>query len=210
MNKVIVRTETFRSHFLPILNKWADIIEQYTNNYNNDDALYWYNERATLSTLAGAIWKENQNNFVLEEFRIDKESKRDCSYPGRADMYFVCGRSEYIVEAKQIWVSISDRADSTTDKINKSLRDARRDSTKSKSDGEKVLGIVFVVPYISESEQKRKDDLIKTFIKELRDVDCEILAYTFPDKANVKSDDGYLYPGVACCMRRPNIRRPKK
>lgn len=203
MNKVIVRTETFRSHFLPILKKWADIIEQYTNNYNNDDALYWYNERATLSTLAGAIWKENKNNFVLEEFRIDKRSKRDGNYKGRADMYFTYGRKQYIVESKQIWVSISDRANITTNIINKSLRDARHDAAKSRSAEETALGITFVVPYIPVTEQSQQDNLIKEFITELCNVDCEILAYVFPEKANVFSEEGYLYPGVACCIRRP-------
>lgn len=203
MDNVIIRTQMFRSHFQPILHEWIDIINRYTNNYTEEDALYWYNERATLSTLAGAIWKTGANNFVLEEFRIDKESRRDGSWQGRADMFFVCGRKQYIVEAKQLWISISNRSHISTDKITAALQIARNEVVASKSDDEIGLGIVFIVPHIPPTEQDQKDFLIKKFIDEILKVDFEMLAYTFPANGNVKSEKGFLHPGVACCIRRP-------
>lgn len=54
----------------PLLNEWIRIHESFCK-LNKDDSLYWYNERATLSTLAGADW--SLKGYCLEEYRTDKK-----------------------------------------------------------------------------------------------------------------------------------------
>lgn len=60
------------------------------------------NERATLSILAGAIWRSNPENFVIEEGCGDKVSDAG-KYRGRYDICFFAERKQCCGEAKQIW-----------------------------------------------------------------------------------------------------------
>jgi len=41
----------------PILKRWIEINQEYCDAYPAEDCPYWYNERAAISTLAGAVWK---------------------------------------------------------------------------------------------------------------------------------------------------------
>ena len=66
-----------------------------------DDCLYWYNERATVGSLAGAIWRTG--GFAVEEYREPKKRKGK-HYMGRTDLWFSLGENNrkcYVVEAKQ-------------------------------------------------------------------------------------------------------------
>jgi len=40
----------------PILIQWLKINREYLEEYDCDDCLYWYNERASISSVAGAVW----------------------------------------------------------------------------------------------------------------------------------------------------------
>jgi hypothetical protein len=69
------------------------------------DLPYHFNERATLSILAGAIWRGDENSLVLEEYRTDKRSTEG-NYKGRRDVWFhVSGHTCY-GEAKQLWIPL--------------------------------------------------------------------------------------------------------
>jgi hypothetical protein len=47
------------------------------------DVPYQHQELATLSLLAGGIWRANKKNYVIQEFRMEKDSTR-C----RGDIWF--------------------------------------------------------------------------------------------------------------------------
>ncbi len=201
MERVTFHQSGLRGHFQPIMAEWVKVISRFTNNFDNEDALYWYNERATLSTLASAA--AICDCHVLEEYRAEKRGKGDNKYMGRADLYLACGRTEYIIESKQLWVSISRRSYKTLDSIILSLKDARKDAAASNPGGVSVLGALFVVPYIPPKEIENKDELIDKFIKLLKGVDYDVLAYVFPEKAQTFTKKGKLFPGVACLLRAP-------
>lgn len=202
MEQVKVREETLRPHLYPILEEWVEIISTYTNEYDPEDALYWYNERATLSTLAAAITRQPYRTFVLEEYRTEKRDDERGKWPGRADLFFVCHRTAYVAEAKQVWVSISSRAGESVAKITKALHLARKEAVKGKSLEHRRLGIVFVVPRLPLSELDDRHERIRDFISDLDKVDYEAMAYAFPDAAKVRGKY-YIYTGVACCIRQP-------
>ena len=130
---ITIRYEKLRRHFSPILEEWTKLICRYTEEYDPKDALYWYNERATLSTLAHAIVRTN--SIALEEYRMKKHSIHDGQWEGRADLFFVCGKTEYVAEAKQMWLSISSRAKRSRWRKriakNSTLQDARLSNQKS-------------------------------------------------------------------------------
>ena len=81
----------------PVLNEWIKIHENYLIQYDYEDCLYWYNERANLSAFVGAVWKTG--GFALEEYSSEKVGDRNTNN-GRIDLYFSLGKFEAIVEAK--------------------------------------------------------------------------------------------------------------
>lgn len=198
MREVLVRSAALRYYFKPILEEWTQIVTQYTEREMPKDALYWYNERATLSTLAAAIARKKHP--LLEEYRTEKGRGHN-SWAGRADIWFKCGEKAYVGEAKQLWISITRGASLAKVKVNSTLRGARSEAIDSKYLGAKGLGIVFVVPYIAKSKNGDASYLINEFKKAIYQIDCDASAIAFPHNAETTNEEGYFYPGVACCIR---------
>jgi len=85
-----------------VFHKLIDLTEEFCRNVKND-APYWYNERANVSFLAGAIWR--CGGMCLEEYASDKTWEKE-KYPGRTDIWFYLDGKEYIAEAKFGWIKI--------------------------------------------------------------------------------------------------------
>jgi hypothetical protein len=83
------------------LKQWIVVIKDFCDYCEGEDAPYWYNERPSLGTLAGAIWKAG--GFVLEEYRGTKRYRKK-KWEGRVDLYFSWKNKGYVIEAKQIWL----------------------------------------------------------------------------------------------------------
>ena len=208
MKKVTIRDNSCRGHFTKLLNEWCNVIERYTEEYDQKDALYWYNERATLSTLSVAAGRSDF--YVLEEYSTQKyDRSNNNKYKGRSDLFLGIGRSSYVFEAKQIWVSLSERAKDPKSKIKLSLRDARREVVVSNAHGTmSSYGIVFAVPFIRKSYWNDRSQYLDKFIGILKDLDYDAMAYVFPDNGKTITEDGTYYPGVVCVIRSP--RRPPR
>ncbi len=174
------------------------------------DHLYWYNERATLSTLAGAVYSlrsEKKPHYVLEEYRSTKGRGKG-RWEGRIDMWLRLGKTDYILEAKQKWVSITNKLkiENIAHSIEATLVDAKTEAEESTegSDGyhPKSIGMIFVVPYFKgnsrETLKKRCEDLKAIFAE----IDCFSYAYAFPTNGMITENaSGYLYPGVILLMK---------
>jgi len=166
--------------------------------------MYWYNERTNVGTLAAALSIEGHH--ALEEFRTTKSHSHKKLWVGRADLYFISGRTQYLAEAKHIWVPISRRSKERTwlRNINKALTIARKDAVASRDSEDVRLGIVFVVPYISKGDIKHEDELVDRFLSSLGSIDFGFCATAFPDQNNDLIDSrGQKYPGVALLGRVP-------
>ena len=68
-----------------VLNKWIDINIEYIEKYQFSDAMFWFNERANIGALAGAVWR--LGGVALEEYSTIK-GKGEGEYKGRNDLYF--------------------------------------------------------------------------------------------------------------------------
>ena len=188
-----------RAHFSKIIRCWLGIIEKYSDEYT-DDALYYYNERATLSTLAGAVWRSGE--YALEEFGSFKIKKRK-RILGRADLWFSFGQKEYLIEAKQIWPSIS-RWSSDLNKqldngLNNAVNDVRKLKKYSYGDSVELVGILFVTPYLPPSDQG-KANVTKgnsKLINAIKNTPSDFYGFVFPSATSARDKYGYLYPGVA-------------
>ncbi|WP_417333980.1 hypothetical protein [Halarcobacter sp.] len=159
-----------------IMYSWLSInreyIEDWYSNGTYEDCAYWYNERASLSILAGAIWR--RGGVCLEEYcsikaKLDDKTIESKERHGRTDLYFYLGDEEYIVEAKYIMGK-----NITEEKIHTKLKEAIKDCNnslyheKSENHGLKGMAIVFIVPF----EENKKIDFDS--IKDNVDVYCSL------------------------------------
>ncbi|MEI7239984.1 MULTISPECIES: hypothetical protein [Pectobacterium] len=146
-----------------LLSAWVKAIVRYTtaNEYDNP---WWYNERASLSVLAGAAWTL-KNWFALEEFStlkrhrtlepgVDSGSLRH----GRCDLFVQSPNTSFAIEAKQTVQSIGARSDGYTF-AERAIRKAWADSGDlSNREAYRRFAVTFIVPYIPTSEVRIKED----------------------------------------------------
>lgn len=57
-----------------LFKEWTIVIEDFCNHLGDKDAPYWYNERTTVGTLAGAIWRAK--GLALEEYGDTKKYRK--------------------------------------------------------------------------------------------------------------------------------------
>ena len=177
-----------------ILRQWIKLIG---DSSTEKDALYWYNERATVSTFAGAIWRAG--GLALEEYRTIKRHGKT-KWEGRSDLWFRWKNADYVVEAKLCWLSLNKGTTERNidDAVNKKLKEAEQDVVCSHREGRPHrLGFVFVVPEIPKQDKRKTDKLLMTFLKRLRKIDFCLSAWNFPKITGKLEADNKIYPGVA-------------
>ncbi|WP_457746288.1 hypothetical protein [Sulfurimonas sp.] len=167
-----------------IFKQWQKINRDYLEDSNFQDSLYWYNERANISCLAGAIWKIG--GYALEEYTTVKGE--DKKY-GRTDLYFSIDEIAYIIEAKHQWLQFNTKNknfDSFKDEINCYLSEAVKDCENSmlNENVNNGVGLVFITPYWKTELDKYQE--LKSFENELLKKDYDIIG-TFA--INVKNID---------------------
>ena len=169
------------------------------------DVPWWYNERADLSVLAGAIWKSGNvafEEFVDEKRKISRRTgKLSRKYTGRVDLHFSVRGKTFIAEAKQCWSGAAAPNHNTPNKIAKFLKKACDDIRRSKPHNQRRLGIVFAIPYIRAQHVKHIDDRVKKWISAIRDVDCDAMAWIFPAVARRAKHGTSYFPGIAIFIR---------
>lgn len=159
-----------------ILEKWIQITEEFSKDFEND-ALYWYNERASLSVFAAAVWLSN--GYALEEFSATK-GLDGRKWKGRKDVWFCLDKQEYIAEAKFLYQSFSLQNKKMLDRVQQSLNEACSDAKKSAEKDNISLGLCFIAPYLPESKEKNLENLIDSLEKKLLAIDYDLLAWVFP------------------------------
>lgn len=186
--------------FHNLLHNWMDIIEKYISYNEFEDNPWWYNERATISTLAAAAWATE--GIALEEYSTEK-GKKGRPWKGRCDLFLGLKTKIFACEAKQAWCPISRHAKNSIINVRNTLKIACDDARKlDKQEGQR-LGICFAVPYLPQKEKKYMEEQIKSWCKKLEEIDCDAYAWVFPKKVRylTASSKGYFHPGVAVVIR---------
>jgi len=190
-----------------LLREWTWLNREIARTWGWEDCPWWCNERASISTLAGAVW--NSRGIALEEYASRKRKVRGEAL-GRCDLYFKIGKTGFVAEAKHCWLRAGIRAENLQARVSRCLsracRDARKNSPSLNKD-EILLGIAFIVPRIPRSDVdhvgKRIVDVqnvLEIFAKKKQ---CAI-AWIFPRNSRklMVAEDDCIYPGIAVLIQR--------
>lgn len=179
-----------------VLWEWIAIQER---SARAGDAMWWYNERASVGGFAGAIWRSG--GIVLEEFSTHKLARgkvmgvrnRAKTVVGRGDMDFLFGSKRYTLEAKHCWC----RANFL--RVPKALEKAKHDLKYSRAEGTK-LAVVFAPLSLSKTSV---DADIAAWTEKARQFKVCARAWVFPKGGHefvVKSNQR-CYPGVGIFIK---------
>ena len=190
-----------------ILDKWKSLMQD--PQWGKDDAPWWYNERALLSLLAGAVWKCGE--WAFEEFATNKRTitkrGKHKRRAGRGDIMFQIGKDTFIAEAKQCWPILGYRNRNAISTVKEALHEARIQSARLPSEGQK-LGIVFAVPCLHESKQEDSEKILYDFISRFTSLKNSTITWVFPrEKRTLKGGDGYIYPGIVLVLRPLKLKK---
>ncbi|NMZ61032.1 hypothetical protein HBO25_20000 [Pseudomonas nitroreducens] len=218
-----VSTQRGSPELRKLLNAWVAVIERYTSSF--DDNPWWYNERAILSTLAGAAWTLD-GWVALEEFTTVKRLRTlepgvdhgDKLRNGRCDLYVRAPKISFAFEAKQATQSIGRRSDgaSYTLQARKAAWDDIGDVQAHEADCR--FAATFVVPTIPLSEifppggklgeicTDKVVSLIKAWLEDV--LGCigplskyRDFAFIFPSLGTAEYfSNGRYYPGVVLVL----------
>ncbi len=151
----------------PIIEQWLKLNREFIEDYDYEDCLYGYNERSTISSFAGAVWR--CGGYAQEEYIAEKgKDKRN----GRIDLYFNFSNTDVIVEAKQKFIKLvsnskKDLEKHITESFNEAISDIR-ETKKANDYGDLNLGILFIVPFWEQgSEQGENLKEIRKIVKNL-------------------------------------------
>ena len=148
------------NHWHALFEEYLLVVDRYSRVMGGEEAIYFYTERSCVGALAAAAWRSG--SIALEEFQLEKSTKKKPEWLGRADLYISSETNDEYIEAKYKWVSMNpDR--SLTEIFDLSLKEAL-DNAKSTRGSDKestFLGVSFFPMYISESRSQELDSLIE-------------------------------------------------
>ncbi len=207
-----METISGKSNKLPSLNgvldRWIEANVSIVRSWSAaKDVPWWYNERASLSVLAGAVWMDG--GIAFEEFVDEKREsgvrrRKSQRYVGRTDIYMKIGKHEFIGEAKQRWSGAAAKSSNPVTSIENWLNAACRDVRGIRAFGQRRIGILFAPLYVNKSARDKINDHIERWIEKIMGVDCSCRAWVFPVEARYARYSRYeenLCPGIALLIR---------
>lgn len=192
-----------------VLKNYLKNLEKYNKAMWASDQVFWHNEIANVSVLAGAAW---QSKFVaMAEFSHDKvitpadRRRKEINYTGRGDLYLCSTEKdrEFYIEAKQSWVSFTGRSQTWEGSFQAKLSEACNDVQKVATDnGSVTAGVLFASLFMPEKSQGDLEFSLEDMTKWLETRPYDAAVWYFPKEAR-KSFNEYekrFYPGMVMIM----------
>jgi len=189
----------------PVLLRWRKLMEE---DWGKKDAPWWYNEGASVSQLAGAVWR-TQGGWALEEFSVRKrgpEPGQDGS--GRCDLALEVGDVRLVVEAKHLWLRWTNRTRATP-RVAKAINSAMAQVVRYPHGRGRYrqAAVVFVVPWVTAKLADKPDEMehrLRDLVDELKGLKGgAALAWSFPAVSRgllSTRRPGRCYPGVVMVL----------
>jgi len=201
-----------------LLNEWRDLVKSYHARTKND-VCWIYNERATLSVLAGAAWRLGW--IALEEYSTEKlapsESEGALKSNGRCDLWLSHGKRSFAVEAKQSWQGIGSQVKFQNKWAKGKYAAAFKDAGRLiRAEADSRLAVLFIAPSFPAREIKDTgaagatamiNDWLTTLPRDFKHIDA--LTYIFPKETRCFELDGRIYPGVVL-LARQRLKRTQR
>lgn len=197
----------------PVLEKWQ-ALNQDDFWFEEGDAPWWYNERATLSLFAGAIWQSGGRVFEAFSSRkaIGAPGRKVNSKSGRGELQFWVGERGFVAEVKQCWPILGRDMQTARKVVESALSQAKNEVLRLPAlDGES-LGITFAVPRVHLSRQEAIDKHLQGFIDQILTIEHTTMAWVFPQVARDRrppAEEGlssdYIFPGVVVLLSPANV-----
>jgi len=202
----------------PILKTWTLLLDDYCRSSAYEDNPWFYNERATLSTLAGAAWRLS-GWTALEEYATSKWGGKPKAggvesgsvRAGRCDLHVAHRSKAFAIEAKHAWQPIGQPAD-PVGRMDAAIKAATRDARKlTIEEADWRLAAVFTTPFLpatSVQDENGKVDAAQVSAKIDEWLQCvrrrrhDAMAYYFTPRcsAMVSADGKRLFPGVVLTL----------
>lgn len=176
----------------PILNRWIIIQREYLEEHDFEDSIFWYNERANISGLAGATWRSS--GIALEEFSARKGDDKH----GRVDLYIAHGNNSILIEAKHDWLYLHEnQGDKYQTVLDRSHKNAKKDIKKTMRMHPDDLGLAltFIVPYFKNG--KDVDDQIEELKSYIQESNHDLYAWFWNQTGNDLQNDKNTFNFVA-------------
>lgn len=222
MRKTISGTSTRPPRpFGGLLRAWTKLMLD--PSWGGKDAPWWYNEAASVSLLAGALWRSGA--WAMEEY-VFSHTTGGKTRNGRADLFFETRRPRRraVVEAKQIWLGWS-RNTALELPLKRVRRRAAKQVHRAPSAWERYERWValFIVPHFAARVASAEggsllDEKLHTLVRCVEKFAAKhrgIAAWAFPaDRRGLPSKrvPHHIYPGIALVMvptPKPNRRRKR-
>jgi hypothetical protein len=186
-----------------VLEEWITLNKLMAEQWRDvGDVPWWYNERASISVLAGAVWRRGnrETDYAFEEYGSTKKGVDGNDCAGRQDVEFSFVGTRYIAEAKQCYIPIM--KDDLSAVISRAMQKAEKDIKRCDDPyGARRLAITFGAPYISEKRANEIDARMSGFIKKASSVAADLTAWVFPRLAARPVVKGRIYPGVVVWIK---------
>lgn len=165
-----------------ILDQWIECVTEAAEEWILEWWPWAYNERASLSLFAGAIWRADGSCFG-EYSNVKRPNNRrsrraGTTYPGRVDLRFSWHGTEFVAEAKQTWSGFEQQRESAHVRIAECLDEAREDIGQVPPGGPRRLAIVFARPYFNSCGDL--DVKLERWVEMLEKLETSAYTYVFP------------------------------
>ncbi|WNZ83155.1 MULTISPECIES: hypothetical protein [unclassified Pseudomonas] len=181
-----------------LLDAWLAAVERYSKVFTEDNC-WWYNERATLSTLAGAAWSLD-GWVAIEEFNTSKRGNHlkgvdsGALRRGRCDLVISSPKTSFAIEAKQAWQPITGEGD-----LKKYVRHAQALAWAdcwllSLNEADRRFAVTFIVPTLSITDVRLDDGLINCVAVRRKVADWLELMGKFRSRPKRKTSFAYIFP----------------
>lgn len=194
------------------LEHWVDLM-LVGDDWPKNDAPWWYNERASVSQLAGAIWRcrpRFKPAWVLEEYAVTRLGTRGAKETqGRCDLMLELGKQRVVAEAKQIWFSAVKSGDCAS-VLQENLANAKAQVVTAPDHDRayKRYALAFVVPFVrkelNDDPHKLQARLQKVISSAKRAAPRASMAWAFPARRRQGLESprypGTFYPGCVLVL----------
>jgi hypothetical protein len=202
----------------PVLKEWTAVIEEGVRAWEEPPYYYSTYERVNCGLLSVALWRKGV--AALHEIMVDRRRSKE---PGRADLDFMLGNTEYFIEAKMHWPNLAALryagpiADEIRARLDQAVNGAYAKYVFSPED--RWIAAVFVVPRIPKRTWAQTGEPARSLSEFVRAVQskklgADIVAWTLPRGLNgwrqsLGDQDTAYFPAVALIGKRTPTRRAR-